>query len=221
MPSGDVRIDFTLVIFTGLSFLRIKDWKIQYRYLFLRPKPIPTSLGIPLRGRLEEAAVLGDQMFLHCLFIKGEAQAGCIRHWDVAILDDWLWQVVNKVIPERYIRKVMFQRDEVLGGCSTMHASHCADWRTCHMHCHADAVLLREVADLFRFENTAACGKVGMDHIHGVGLQERQEAFFKIYVFTRTHWSLERAFHLYPLLGKLPGHHIFEPGEVIRFQRFA
>src|SRR5688572_32464338 len=103
MPSGAVRMDFTLVIFTGLSFLRIEDCKIEHSYLFLRPKPIPTSLCIPLRGWLEEAAVFGDKMFLDCLFIEGETQAGCFRHRDVAILDDWFWQIVNKITPERYI----------------------------------------------------------------------------------------------------------------------
>ena len=46
-----------------------------------------------------------------------------------------------------------------------------------------------------------------------VRLQERQETLLKIYVFA-VHTGFLSARSPYPLLRKLPGHHIFEPREV-------
>ena len=40
---------------------------------------------------------------------------------------------------------------------------------------HADAIFLREIADLFRFENAATGGQVGMNYIHRMRLQQGQE----------------------------------------------
>src|SRR4026207_2480997 len=97
-------------------------------------------------------------MFLDRVLIDRKTQTWRIWNRDVSILNDWLWNAVNKISPEWDFRKVMFQSNEVLSRSRTMHGSHGADGRTCHVHCHTDPVFLREVTDLLRFQDPAARG---------------------------------------------------------------
>src|SRR5439155_5177658 len=122
---------------------------------------------------------------------------------DVAVLNDGLGDAVDKVIPERDVAEMVLQRDEVLGGGGAVHAGHGAERRARHVHGHADAVLLGQVADLFRFEDAAAGGQVGVNDVDGARLQQRHEAFLQVNVFARADGRFKNAFQLHPLLGVL------------------
>ena len=81
----------------------------------LRPQSIRAPIAIPLRCRLEEAAILGDEMLSDRVLVDLEAQPWAFRHRDVATLDDRLRHAVDEIAPERQLGEMVLQRDEVLG----------------------------------------------------------------------------------------------------------
>src|SRR4051794_2543533 len=95
----------------------------------LRPQPIMACHSIPLRRRLEEALILGDEVRFDRVRVDLEAQAWPLGHRDVAALDDRPGNAGdrNKVVPVWDLGKMVLQRDEVLGRGSAMDAGHRAD----------------------------------------------------------------------------------------------
>src|SRR5262249_9254092 len=98
---------------------------------------------------------------------------------------------------------------------------HARNGRSGEMHGHRDAEFLRRVADLFGFEDAARRGEIRVNDIDGVRAAELDKRLLEIDVFAGQDGNVDRVGDLLEQLGILPGNHVFEPGEVVLFERLA
>ena len=188
----------------------------------LTPESIPAAGSVPFGGRFEEAAALDEVLFDH-VEVDLEAQARGVWHFDVPVLDYRTSAASdgNEVAPERFFGEVVFQCDEVLGGCCTVDAGHRADGCAGHVQRHRNAPLGGIIADALGLDDAAAGGHVGVNDVDTTGVDERFKAIQCVDVFTRADGCVQLALELDPLIGVLPRHQVFEPGQVVRLECFA
>ncbi len=196
-------------------------WEMEVNAI-LRPEPIPAFGFVPFGGWLKESAAL-DQMFLDHVEIDFKAQTGGMGHCNVAVLDDGATAPGNgdKVAPEGFFGEVVFEGDEVFGGSGTMHTRHGADGRTGHVHRHANPPLSGVIADALGFHDATTRGHVRVNDIDATGIDERFKAIEGVDIFTGTDGRVEFTLELYPLIGELPRHQVFEPRQIVGLERFT
>ena len=118
------------------------------------PEPVPGTFLVPHGSRFEEAGVR-HQMPAHHIFIERYAQSRFIGHGNEAFVDDGLVDAFHQVLPPGHIQRVIFAREEILGGRGAVHAGQRADRQTGVVHGHGDAILHRGIADLMGLQDAA------------------------------------------------------------------
>ena len=153
-----------------------------------------------------------DQFFVQFI----EAETGLVGHGDVPVFD--LQRGLDEIRPPGNVHRMDFQRHKVPGRRRHMDRRHTGDGAFRHVNGHLNAVFFGKIADLFRFQNTARRQYIGMDHGKRTALQQGQERFLEIHVFTRPDGSGCRVGKADILIGHLPGNRVFHPGEIEFFQ---
>src|ERR1019366_8186097 len=174
---------------------------------------------VPLVRRLEPSRL--GHVLLAGRFVEGDAQARLVRHGDVAVVDDGLFDAVHQVAPVGHVHGMILQHQEVLRGRRRVHRGQRPDGRVRAMQRHGNAVRLRHVADLFGFENAAGGQQIRVNDIHRVVPAQHLERLFQVDVLTGEDGEIHRVGDLLQQLRLLPGDHVLEPGEVVLGERLT
>src|SRR5579875_1949380 len=151
----------------------------------------------------------------HVVIKRFNTKSGFVGDADKAVIDDWLGQPVDEIVPPRNVDRVVFERNKVVGRGDTVYRRHTGNGAFCHMHGHGDAIFLRHVTDFLVFENAARRQDVGVNDGYTPGFQQWPEVFFKIDVFACADGNGASSRQLDVLICQLPGDHVFQPGQVI------
>ena len=111
------------------------------------PPPIVAAILVPLRRRLEIAGL--QQMLFADVVVERNAKSRSFWHRNVALLNNWLGDTRDEVIPEFHICGMNLERQEVASGCSAMNVGHATDWAAGKVHRHCDTAFFGEIANLF------------------------------------------------------------------------
>src|SRR5277367_431510 len=113
--------------------------------LVLREQPVRRPLMIPFGRRLKIAR--HQKVLLYRGLIEFDAESRLLGNRNEAFVYDRLLDSRNQVTPPRNLRRVIFEREEVVGSRSTMHIGERRYGRTGKVHRHADAVSFGHVTD--------------------------------------------------------------------------
>ena len=86
------------------------------------------------------------------------------------------------------------------------------------MNGHLNTVFFGKIADLFRFQNTACCQHIRVDHGERAALQQGQERFLEVHIFPCPDGCCGGIGKTNILIRHLPGNRVFHPGKIEFFQ---
>ncbi len=115
----------------------------------------------------------------------------------------------------------MLQRDEAGDRGGAVQIGHEGDGRAGEVQRGGQAISLAVVGDLLGLQHSARGQQVGMQNVHGTGLDHLAKAIPQVELFAGGRGCLDGIGHLLVAGDVPPGHGVFQPGQAIRFHRLT
>ena len=136
------------------------------------------------------------------------------QHVDVSGLHKRIWKSFQQTAPTlEVVNRVILEDEEILRRRGAVNGGHGGDGGHGHVEGHGNAGVLGGITDFLRFHNATSRGQVRVHDGDGSPFEELGEPLFQVGVFPGADRRVNGSGKALPLVGVLPGDHIFVPGE--------